>query len=298
MNCIRILIIFLVAFTASCGGGTQGTSAPPARQLADDTGRKVGLPAEVTRAVSLAPNITEIVFEVGAGGKLVGATTFCDYPEAAKKITRVGDTLKPNVETIVALRPQIVFVSTASQLEAFTGLLEARGIKVFVTGPDSLQSVFESIEKIGEVMGEGERAKEAAEILRRRVKAIEEKVKQVPAAGRPKVFVQIDKSLYTVGNGSFITDLVRIAGGVPVTGELETAYPKVSRETAKAYDPDVIILSVSPDNDVPNDVFDGSKAVLDGRIIRIDADVLSRPGPRIVSALEQIFVGLHGQKDR
>ena len=106
--------------------------------------------------------------------------------------------------------------------------------------------------------------------------------------------MQIDKeSLYTVGKDSFITDLIGRAGGKSVTAEIASAYPKLSKETALALEPDAIILSESADNLAPNDVFKNSPAVKSGRVYKIDADLLSRPGPRIIDALEQIAAQLH-----
>ena len=281
--------LLLVGLGLSCGSGSPGAPDAKTRTLTDDLGDRVELPAEVTRAVSLAPNITEIVFAIGKGESLVGVTTFCNYPPAAAKIRRVGDTLKPNIETIVALRPQVVFVSTASQLESFIGLLEDRGISVFVTNPDSLGEVYSSIQKIGDVLGAGIEAEALVGRMKERAAAVRE---DAGGGERPSVFVQIDPSLYTVGKGSYITDLVAMAGGKSVTANIDTAYPKVSREAALAYNPDIIIISVSPDNQEPNEVFSASKAVKNDRIVRIDADILSRPGPRIVDALEVIHKGI------
>lgn len=97
-------------------------------QIIDEAGRTISVPAKVTRFISLAPSLREIVYAIGAGDGLVGRTTYCNYPAEALKVEAVGDTLKPSIERIIALRPQIVFVSTASQLEAFTSELEAHDI--------------------------------------------------------------------------------------------------------------------------------------------------------------------------
>src|SRR5215210_5788255 len=91
----------------------------PVRTVIDDLGRQVAIPVNVRRVVSTAPSVTENIFAVGAGDRLVGVTTFCNYPEEANAIAKIGDTMTPNMETIVALKPDIVFVSTASQIEAF-----------------------------------------------------------------------------------------------------------------------------------------------------------------------------------
>jgi ABC-type Fe3+-hydroxamate transport system substrate-binding protein len=104
-----------------------------------------------------------------------------------------------------------------------------------------------------------------------------------------RVFLQIsNEPLFTIGTGSFLTDLVRLAGGESVTANVETAYPQLSKETAAALDPDAIILSDSEDNREPNIAFKNSSAVKSGRVFKINADIISRPGPRLVDALEQI----------
>lgn len=277
-------------YLAGCASGVRPPSESGEKvTVADDLGRKVVLPQKVSRIVSLAPNLTEIIFAIGAGEDLYGVTTFCNYPEEAKRIRRVGDTLKPNIESIIALRPDVVFVSTASQLEGFVNILKSRGISVFVTNPGSVEEVFESIGKIGLALGREKRARALVEELRSRFAAVEERTK---GRRKPRVFVQLDGSLYTIGKDSYLTELVESAGGRSVTSDVATAYPKISRERARALDPEAIVISVSPDNDEPNGVFKESRAVKNGRIIRIDADLLSRPGPRIAEALELLARGL------
>lgn len=265
-------------------------SSKQIREVVDDLGRRIKLPLKVERAVSLSPNLTEIIFAVGAGDKLVGVTTYCNYPEEAKKIEKIGDTLRPSLEKIVALKPDVVFVSTASQLKGFVNLLEQQGVAVFVTDPDSLEKIYSSIEKVGEVFGKEDEARNLVKQLQDRVLKVQQRVEGLP---KPRVFVQIDKSLYTVGKNSFITDLIRKAGGVSVTEELEIDYPKLSKETALALNPEVIILTDSYDNNEPNEVFKNSAAVKNRKVYVINTDILSRPGPRVIDALEQISALLH-----
>lgn len=262
-----------------------------AREITDDLNHQVKIPARVERVVSLAPNLTEIIFAVGAGDKLVGDTTYCDYPEAARNIQKIGDTLNPNIEAIIALKPQVVFVSTASQVETFTGTLERQNIAVFVTNPKNLESVYRSIFQIGEILERDERANEIVDEMKRRAADVEARTR---AANDVKTFVQISKEpLFTIGKDSFITELIDRAGGVSATEGVPEAYPKFSKETAIAIQPEAIILSDSPDNLEPNDVFKNSPAVKNGRVYKISADLLSRPSPRIVDALEQIARDLH-----
>lgn len=285
-----LLLVFTFSACKSEPNNNLTSATTSTREITDDLGHKIKIPEKVTRAVSLAPNLTEIVFAVGAGDKLVGVTDYCNFPEDATKINKIGDTLKPNIENIIALKPQIVLVSTASQLETFTKTLEQQGIAVFVTNPGSLDGVYQSIEKVGEIFGAKDKPNEIINGLKKRVADVEEKTKN---ADKPKVFVQIDKALYTIGKDSYMTDLITKAGGISVTKDLETAYPKLSKETALALNPDIIILSESPSNNEPNEVFKNSPAVKNGKVFKINADILSRPAPRIVDGLEQLAKVIH-----
>ena len=296
---LKLVILICVAISAGC------SSAPPppangansnaaeerrsGRAVRDDLGKIIVLPDEVKRAVSLAPNLTEIIFAVGAGNRLVGVTSFCDYPAETKSIQKIGDTLKPNIESIIALKPDVVFVTTASQLETFTDTLKERNIAVIVTNPDSLEGIFKSIELVGVVFKSPEAGNVIAN-LRKRVETVEG---QTADAAKPTVFVQLDRSLFTIGRDSYLTDLVARAGGVSATANVEKAYAQLSKEAALALDPEVIILSESSDNTDAAEVFSGSRAVKSGRVVKINADLLSRPGPRIVDGLEKLAAAIH-----
>lgn len=288
-------ILAAVALLSACrGGGVNPDTVLPQqqlRQVTDDLGRTVPIPQKIRRAVSLAPNLTEIIFAVGAGDRLVGVTTFCNYPEEARAIAKVGDTMTPNMETIVALKPDVVFVSTASQIETFMKTLEANGIKVYVTNPNSLDGVFANLRQFGELFGTQAIADKLIADQEKRVSLVWDRVgDQKPV----RVFVQISKEpLFTIGKQSFLTAILEKAGSVSVTKDVETAYPKISKETASALTPEAIILSDSEDNKEPNEVFKNSPISKNGRIYKVDADLLSRPGPRLVDALEQIAKDLH-----
>ena len=264
----------------ACGIVGDGQS-DGARIFIDDLGRTVEVPAKVERAVSLAPSITESVFAVGAGDRLVGVTSYCDHPVEALSVPKVGDTMNPSLETIIAMKPQIVFVSTASQIEGFTRAMEARGIPVFVSAPNTLNDVIADLRRMGDIFGTQEKTVELLTGLQERIADAEARSDK---SGK-RVFVQISSEpLFTVGNGSFITDLVKRAGGHSVTEDIETAYPKLSKETAALLDPQYLILS--GENATPNPVLVQSGT--QKKILRIEPDLISRPGPRLVRALELI----------
>lgn len=254
--------------------------------VTDDLGRQVAIRQPVTRAVSLAPSVTEMIFAAGAGDRLVGVTSYCDYPEAAQAIEKVGDTQTPNIERIVAMKPDVVFVSTASQLETFFRTLERQKIAVYVVDPKGVTGVSEDLRKLGSIFNTLKTAETAASELERRSSAITSRER---SDARPKVFVQIsNEPLFTIGRDAFLAEIIARAGGELVTKEVPSAFPKLSKETASAMNPEVIILSDSDDNREPNAVFQSSSAVMNGRVYRMDPDIISRPGPRLVDALEQI----------
>ena len=253
------------------------------------------MPARVTRVISLAPNLTEIVFAVGAGDRLVGRTTYCDYPPEAKAVAEVGDTLHPSLERIIALKPQVVLVSTASQLEVFTQQLQNQNIAVFVTDPHDLEGVFRSIQQIGEILGQKDHAQSLVQKLRERTNAVEQAVKDMQPV---RVFYQLSaEPLYTAGHDSFVTDLMRRAGAASVTADVPGAWPKYSNESALAAKPEAIILptggSMGSGNSNVAEALRESPAVKAGRVYKLNDDHLVRPGPRAIDGLEEMARALH-----
>ena len=301
-NLIKQLhFVALLALMSICLQGCAKTNDPNSastsdrRVIVDDSGRSVSLPVNVLRVVSLAPNLTEIVFAVGAGDRLVGRTSYCDFPPEAKTIAEVGDTMHPSLERIIALKPQVVLVSTASQLEAFTRQLQEHDIAVFVTDPHDLNGVFHSIEQIGEIVGAGAKARQTTDALKLRVMTVASKLHLAPPV---RVFYQLSaEPLYTAGKDAFVNDLIQFAGGISVTADVPGAWPKFSAEAALATKPDAIILptggSMGDNNTAVVDALKRSPAVLHGRVYKINDDHLVRPGPRAVDGLEELAKALH-----
>ncbi len=295
---LQILLVatLVVLLTASCANRPVDTSTSgTTREVTDDAGRRVRLPLKIDRIVSLAPNLTEIVYAVGAGDQLVGDTEYCDYPVEAKKVAKIGDTMHPSVERIIALKPQIVLVSTASQLEAFTKQLDQQQIAVYVTNPQSLDDVFRSIQTLGDLLGHHDGSASIVADLRRRAAAVEVATSTVKPI---KVFYQVSgEPLYTIGRESYLTDLVRRAGGVSATADVSGAFPRYSDEAALAAKPEAIILATGGAMDTANATIASSlrnsPAVLNNRVYKINGDYLSRPGPRLIEGLEQMAGALH-----
>lgn len=265
------------------------------KEVVDEAGRIVIVASRIDRVVSLAPNLTEIIYAVGAGERLVGNTTFCDYPAAAKTVAKVGDTLQPSIERILALRPQLVFVSTASQLEAFTQQLNEHKIAVFVTDPRDLEGMFRSIQGVGDLLNQSAVASELVRQLRTRAENVESAV-----AGRPRVSVFFQLSgqpLYTAGKSSWVTNLIECAGGRSVTANVPEAWPRLSNEAALASRPEAVIMlsggTMGAADARVAPALQNSPAVKNGRVYSINGDLLTRPGPRLIDGLEQIAQALH-----
>lgn len=304
---LSFVLVSLTVLSSACrqpAANEVAVKNVPMRIVRDDLDREILVPTKITRVVSTAPSVTEMIFAAGGGDRLVGVTTFCNYPEEAKSIAKIGDTMNPNMESIVALKPDVVFVSTASQIEAFTKTLEQNGIAVYVMNPTDPEGIYQNIRDLGIMFDKTETAQELALSLQLREGRAglrqnmdESDADYATRVRQVRVFVQIsNEPLFTVGRDSLVRELIRRAGGKLVTDNIETAFPKLSKETALALQPDVIILSASDDNREPNEVLKNSPAVRRGRVYSIDADILSRPGPRLVDALEQIAKLLHPEK--
>ncbi len=292
---IRALVLICLLACACNSGGRARDGSIATREITDDAGRRVSLPERVDRVITLAPNLTEILFAVGGGDRLVGNTTYCDYPAEAKAITKVGDSLQPSLERIIALRPQVVLISTASQLEVFTQQLHNQNIAVFVTDPHDLDGIFRSIEQIGQIVGRAEQAGALVKQLRERTTAVEQAVQNTNPVF---VFYQVSREpLYTIGKDAYLTDLIRRAGGVSVTADVPGAWPRYSNESALAARPEAIILptggSMGAANASVTEALRNSPAALAGRVYKINDDHLARPGPRLIDGLEEMARALH-----
>lgn len=270
-------------------------SAPPTQTIVDGLGREVTLPAAPQRIVSLAPNVTETLFALGAGDKVVGVTSYCDYPAEATTREKVGDTLSPNLERIVGLRPDLVIVSTASQLESLTRRLTDLSIPVFVSHSRTVREILESIRQLGAATGQKEAAAELVREMSDRLDRVETRVSRLP---RIRVlYVLQTQPLISVGGDTFLHDLIRMAGGESITAT-EAGYPQFSLETVLARAPEVILFPASHgegqlEATTIRQLLATTPAVRSNRLARINPDWANRPGPRIVEALEQFAQAIH-----
>lgn len=271
-----------------------------ARWVVDQTGRRVDIPENPQRLISLAPSITETLFALGLGDNVVGDTDYCDYPPEAKLKPHVGSILNPNLERIVALKPDLVVGSPEANRRETADRLGKLGIPLYGVTAHSVDDMLRSIEDLGRVLGHEAESKELATSLRQRIDAVE---KRVAPLRRPKVlFVVWYRPLTTAGPNTFINDVIQRAGGTSITENLLGEWPRLSLEEALRRDPDVILFpraeSFSPSleefHELPG--WRDLRAVKQRRMHLI-SDAVIRPSPRLVDALEEVARALHPQTE-
>lgn len=295
---LTLMLLAVLCLTLSCSERQEKSPAALTRSFTDEVGRKIAVTSDPQRIISLAPSITEVLFALKLGDRVVGVTSYCDFPAEAKAKEKVGDTLKPNLERLIALKPDLVLVSTASQLEKITQQLDQLGIPVFITNPKSVNEVVASLRKIGDLTGAVQQAETLAAEMQTRIAAVQ---RQVTTASAPRVLYILQLSpLITAGKNTFINDLITQAGGRSISGEEAADYPQFSRETALARAPEVIIVPESHGTELVNieavqQAFATTPAIKNKRLIRINPDLIDRPGPRIVEGLEALRAGIYGK---
>ncbi len=264
--------------------------------VADDGKTDVTLKAEPQRIISLAPSQTEILFALGLGDRVVGDTTFCDYPEAAKTKEKVGQFTKIDLEKVVGLNPDLVLASSLQSQDVVPALRE-RGLTVAIFEAQDVEGTLTQILTIGKIAGRSQEAEALVKDIRKRLDDVAAKVGQ--ASQRPRVYWELDQMLYTAGKGSFIDDLITRAGGDNVGRRLSGEWPQFNLEALVAADPEVIVLADHGFGETAASVrarpgWSDIAAVKQGRIVEVeDINLVSRAGPRVGEAVEYIAKELH-----
>ena len=227
MKLLCIIALLLALFFSSCQNQT-GHPASSAHSFTDDVGHSVSLRQSPRRIVSLAPSLTEIMFLIGADSSLVGVTDYCDYPEAAKRKTKIGGMLNPNIERILALQPDLVLMSGSGNMKTDFEKLTATGIPVFVSHPQSIDGIFKSILDIGDLTGRRRSADSVVVLLKFRRESL---VRQASAKPTETVLMILSiNPLIAIGPRTFLSELVTSANGQNIVRDSSTAYPVLSRE--------------------------------------------------------------------
>ena len=210
------------------------------RTLTDEMGRKVVVPDHPHRVICLMPTVTDTVFALGAGDDVVGISDYTKYPAAALTKPSVGDLIKPSIETILSLRPDLVIGTQPMGPMEVTDQLERAGIPIFLVSPHGIAGIFHSVETIGMALNRMPQAEALIHSLQQRVDVVRMRTKNLRA---PRVFMPIwYDPITTIGKNAFITEVIEVAGGQSVTDDLNTEWPQISLEVVLERAPDALLL--------------------------------------------------------
>lgn len=307
----RLLAVFALATllagtlgSAGCARGTtpaRTTSTKPLPGAAapvfpvtvtDDASRTVTIESRPERIVSLAPANTEMLAALGLEDRLVGVTTFDDYPPSVKDLPKMGDFVAPNLEAIGSARPDLVVSTTGVQADVLKKL-EDVGAVVIAIDPQTLEGLYADIEMLGRATGAGSQAADVVVSMRTNIEEISSMVSREPVV---TAFVEIGQNpLFTVGSGTLIDEMLTAAGGKNVVSQ--AGYVAYSLEQLMTDNPQVYFATMGTMSD-PSDLakrpgYDKLGAVKAGRVFSLEDDLVTRPGPRIVDGIRDMAQALH-----
>jgi iron complex transport system substrate-binding protein len=256
-------------------------------RVVDDAGRTLEFGRAPQRIIALTPHLTELLFAVGAGAQLVGADGASDFPAAARALPRVGDYSRINFERVLALKPDLVVVWIGGNRAADIHRLERMGLPVLHTQASRLDDVARLLRLIGQASGHAKAGEAAARDFSARLAALQAGVSRKPPVS---VFYQVwDRPLMTVGGAHWISDGLALCGARNVFADLKAASPVVSREAVLRRAPELIVGgSDAPDLRRQWQPFAGLPAVKNNAFVRVDADRLHRPTPRLIEGVAEL----------
>ena len=278
------------------GGASNGATG-----VRDMLGREVTLAAPPARIVSLVPSVTEILFALGADGRVVGVTDYCDFPPAARQKPSVGWMVSPSLETIVTLKPDLVIATDEGTREETFTQVKRLGVPLFLVHAHRVGDVLDVVRRLGTLTEREAAARALVASIEGRIETLR---RAVAPHRRPRVlYVVWPDPLIVPARDAIVTELIQIAGGESVTAGDGEAYPRFSLEAAIARDPEVIILAThgagtGPVSREKIERFTNLAAVRSGRVHTVDGNLLHRYGPRITDGLEQLARAIHPEAFR
>lgn len=275
------------------------TTKPAARTITDETGRRMAIPVNVERVVTLAPNLTETIYTLGLEDKLAGDTTYCDIPPAAKDKPHVGGPQNPSLEAIVAMHPDLVLASTSINQPITADALLKLGIPVYTTSDEhTVRGMLDSTTEIADLLGVKEQGAKLVAELQKRLDALHSALRDRPMVH--VLFVVWEDPLLSIGQNTFIADALRWAGAESVITS-DQNWPQVSMEEVVRLQPDYIVLTA--DHLKAENAMQGAdlstrptwrdlQAVKLGRVV-VASDEMDRPSPGLIGAIEQLAREFH-----
>jgi len=290
IRAISIIGMSLVIFSA-------GIVCAETRPMKDQAGRIVDVPVSPNRVVSLAPSITEIIYDLKCEDRLKGATTYSDFPKAAQKLPKVGSYVYLDLEKIVSLKPDLCIGIKDGNPKAIVMRLESLGIPVYAVNPRSIDSIQSTVLEIGELLQASEKARHMVGEMESRIDYIRQLT--ATAKNQPRVFFQIGISpIVSAGSDTFIHELIEMAGGINLA-QSYISYPRFSIEEVVVAAPDIMIITSMAREKVFDQIMAKWKqwpnipAVKNDRIFLVDSNLFDRPTPRLIEGLEVLLQIIH-----
>jgi len=298
-------ILALVMGSLACASqadAAQQLPAPSANgnaavRVTDETGRPVQVPQPVRRIVSLAPNLTETLFALGAGDLIVGDTDYCDYPPEAKTKRHVGGPVNPSLEQVAALHPDLVLATRNINRESTVQAIDRLGIAVYATDARSVEQVLASTERLSRLIAAGDAGQTLLAQLRRRLADVQQRL--AGAEAKNVLFVVWQSPLISVGRNTFLADALRLAGARSVI-DTPQDWPNINLEEVVRLQPEYLIFASDQPVEIQRDIaelrhrrgWSDLDALRRGRVIVL-AEGINHPSPRLVDAIEELARALH-----
>lgn len=297
--CLMMLAILI--FSAGCMAAKESKGENFAI-VTDQMGREVVIKSIPKRIVSLSPSHTETAFAIGLGNSIVGVTDYCNYPMEALKISKVGGFYKPNLEAVLALDPDLVLAGNMHEEQIKK--LEEMNIPVLVLSPESLEDVFEAMVIAGKATGKSNEADAVISGIRDRLKTVKAKIGPISEQDRVRVYYEVSSDpLMSAGAASIINEVISLAGGKNIFADVAERYPKVSGEVLIDRDPQFILfpknhgsIGFDPKKITARPLWDKITAVKKNNLFEVSADTISRPGPRLIEAVEKLAAIFYPEK--
>jgi iron complex transport system substrate-binding protein len=281
----------LAVVLASTLAGCTKPSPPPANTVVDDARDTVAVRVPAHRIVSLIPATTELLFAIGAGDRVVGRSAWCDYPAEAKQVPNLGDGINPNVEAILATRPDLVVLYNSAQHAGVAARLRSLGIPTLRINTDALADVGRVGRLLGRLTGRTRSADSIAAVFDTALAAA---TVDSRSGRRPTVLLLVwEQPPMTIGHGSFLSELVERAGGANLFDDVTASAGPVSIEAVAARDPDFIFTTTDgPSTFARRPEWQVVRAVREHRFIRVTGSEFNRPGPRSPAAIRELAARL------
>jgi iron complex transport system substrate-binding protein len=289
---LKIFLCFVLLVSVFVGCNKKDNDKPVVFSIKDDLEREIVFEKIPKKIISLAPNLTEILFAIGSGDMLVGVTNYCNFPTEAKTINKVADLISVNYEALAFANPDLVLMTVEGNSKESFDKITSMGINVFVSNPRNLNGILKSIEDFGTITNNSENATSVINYIYKKIDSLGQSISQ---QSNPKILFLVSISpLISIGTNTYLNEVIELSGGINICAGNKFNYPVINREEVLAKKPDYILL---PD-DLITDPTEVLKVypewkVLDvaknNRIKLFNADLVQRPATRVAEAVEEII---------